>query len=121
MAYTTRVLVYGNDQNLLDSRRLLLEHSGFEVRTTSNLDEVTRASNSHGLDVLILCHTLSEKECVSALSALHTYAPEVHEVALSSATPPCKIDPQGKIVDVFDGPAALLSAVGKLTPVASHI
>lgn len=59
-----RILIYGKDSALLETRRLLLASSGFRVRTVSSLDQFRSIVNANWspFDLFILCHTIPEDE-----------------------------------------------------------
>jgi hypothetical protein len=59
-----RILIYGKDSTLLETRRLLLVSSGFHVYTVSSLQQfrtlVDRERRHY--ELFILCHTIPEEE-----------------------------------------------------------
>jgi hypothetical protein len=55
-----RVLIFGHDKALSETRRLLLEQAGF--RSDISTDLQTCQDLSHRYCLLILCHTVSEEE-----------------------------------------------------------
>lgn len=59
-----RILIYGRDSTLLETRRLLLASGGFRVNIVSNLlqfrTSVERERPRH--ELFILCHTVPEEE-----------------------------------------------------------
>lgn len=62
-----RILVYGRDFTLMDTRRMLLASTGFQADTVSNLNEL-RSAVRHAqppYELVILCHTVPEEERVS--------------------------------------------------------
>jgi hypothetical protein len=67
-----RILIYGQDSPLLETRRLLLASAGFRVNTVSNLrqlrDAVSQAQPPY--ELLILCHTvpLDQRETISSIA-----------------------------------------------------
>lgn len=66
-----RILIYGHDFTLLDTRRMLLASTGFHADTVSTLDEL-RFAVHHAqppYELVILCHTISndDREAVRQL------------------------------------------------------
>jgi hypothetical protein len=65
-----RILTYGYDAVLLDTRRLLLTQAGYQAETAANAQEFKTALD--GLEpsfkLLVLCHTvpLSEQTAIAA-------------------------------------------------------
>jgi hypothetical protein len=59
-----RILIYGRDSTLLETRRLLLASGGFRVNTVSNLLELRRSVERErpGYELFILCHTVPKEE-----------------------------------------------------------
>jgi hypothetical protein len=59
-----RILIYGRDSTLLETRRLLLASSGFRVNIVSNLLEFRRSVDREqpGYELFILCHTVPDDE-----------------------------------------------------------
>jgi hypothetical protein len=59
-----RILIYGRDSTLLETRRLLLASGGFRVNTVSNLVELRRYVERErpGYELFILCHTVPDEE-----------------------------------------------------------
>src|ERR1700733_8444775 len=68
-----RILVYGRDSTLLDTRRLVLASSGFRVNTVSDLQQFQRSVEQARppYELFILCHTVppAELEIIRALAA----------------------------------------------------
>jgi hypothetical protein len=67
-----RILIYGRDSTLLETRRLVLASSGFRVDTVSTLQQFQRAVEQAQppYELFILCHTVSaeEQEEIKALA-----------------------------------------------------
>ena len=59
-----RVLIYGKDTTLLETRRLLLTNSGFRVRTVSSMEQFRFLAGRERsqYELFILCHTIPEEE-----------------------------------------------------------
>jgi DNA-binding response OmpR family regulator len=66
-----RILVYGNDETLLLTRRLVLEREGYRVFTTMKFGEAIELTMTQRLDVLILCQSLSVEERNGVLATVH--------------------------------------------------
>src|SRR3978361_1044271 len=56
------ILVYGLDPVLLDTRRMILEHAGFEVEITQDSEDFHGRTARVNYDLLIVCHTVPETE-----------------------------------------------------------
>ena len=59
-----RILIYGRDSTLLETRRLILASSGFRVNTVSTLQQFQRAAEQAQprYELFVLCHTVPEEE-----------------------------------------------------------
>jgi hypothetical protein len=59
-----RILIYGRDSTLLETRRLLLASGGFRVNTASDLPEFRSSVERErpGYELFILCHTVPKEE-----------------------------------------------------------
>lgn len=69
MAQTPRVLLYGSDWTLVELRGKVLGSSGFVTQVTDVSKEALELVRSKKFDLLILCHTLSDRACLEALEA----------------------------------------------------
>jgi DNA-binding NtrC family response regulator len=67
VALKHRVLLYGRDHVLLELRGKVLALSGFETTVTNHFHEVQDLVREQAFDLLILCQTLSDHDCVAAL------------------------------------------------------
>jgi hypothetical protein len=107
------ILVYGNDQMLVTTRRLIFEQAGYTVFTAESLSNAALVLMTHQIDVLVLCQTLSDEERVAVLETAHALKPKTRCAALS-------FDGRDVVTDgVFvhrglNGPPALLAAIGKM-------
>ena len=77
------ILVYGNDEMLVTTRRLIFEQAGCEVFTAYSLSNAALALMNHQIDVLVLCQTLSDHERSAVLETAHTLQPKIKYVSLS--------------------------------------
>jgi len=59
-----RILIYGRDFTLLETRRLLLASNGFRVNTVGDLKQFRYSVEQEQLpyELFILCHTVPEGE-----------------------------------------------------------
>jgi hypothetical protein len=59
-----RILIYGRDSTLLDTRRMLLASTGFQADTASSLDELRSEVRcaQPPYELVILCHTVSKED-----------------------------------------------------------
>jgi DNA-binding response OmpR family regulator len=66
-----RVLIYGLDPILLDTRRLILQHAGLSVEIAHGPEEFGQMTASRPYDLLVLCHTVpdEQRETISSTSS----------------------------------------------------
>lgn len=114
------VLLYGRDPHLLQTRQWVLEASGYQVWTATEIHWVDRITAIASVDLLILCHSLSLEECEHALALTCCRQPRMRKLLLA-ADPLCSpahiLDKAGLLDDVLDtmeGPAKLVSTVEQL-------
>ncbi len=115
MSAPAAILMYGRDPQLIDTRRMVLERSGYKVLTTMNLAEIDRITAQSSLDLLILCYTLSMAECDRALASAHSQRPAIKSLVLVAGGSGCSSAQQvDGVFDAMEGPARLISTVGRL-------
>ena len=62
-------LLLGKEPILLNSRALILKTLGYQVFQTQRVEEARLLCESEHVDLLILCHTVSDSERVEVLQA----------------------------------------------------
>jgi hypothetical protein len=84
-----RILIYGQDSTLLETRRLLLASGGFRVNTVSNLRQfshsVERAQPRY--ELFILCHTVPVEERSEIQSLAFAAEAGLYQLQLMEAPP----------------------------------
>jgi CheY-like chemotaxis protein len=109
------ILLFGKDAMLLQTRRWLLERSGYVVRTASDLTELDRMSAEGPVDLLILCHSLSVEEAALAEAVVSSRYARVKILALVIGTSRRGDALHAATVATNEGPAGLLLRVESLT------
>jgi hypothetical protein len=104
-----RILSFGRDSLLLDIRRCLFAIY-FDSILASTLAEIESLQATPVVDLLILCHTLSEQECYRATAITHRRWPAVQILSLCCDRKPCH-HVSNHVIDPLDGPRALLRTV----------
>ena len=84
-----RILTYGHDSVLLETRRLLLEHGGFVVDTANTSQEfeacIAEAHPPYGL--YILCHTVPIEEQRNIAAEASKANTAVYQLTVATAPP----------------------------------
>ena len=107
------ILVYGNDEMLVATRRMLFEQAGHTVFTADSLSNAALALMNHQVDVLILCQTLGDHERHAILETAHTLQPKIKCAAFSFDGGDVLMDGV-HIHRPLIGPPALLAAIGQM-------
>jgi DNA-binding response OmpR family regulator len=66
MKNPSAVLLYGHDELLLWTRRLVFEWAGYQVSVAQELRQVSRLLDREDVDLIVLCYSLSRTECAIA-------------------------------------------------------
>jgi DNA-binding response OmpR family regulator len=66
-----RVLIYGRDPSLLETRKWIFERAGYRVSAEADLATAEAILATEGPDLYILCHTLSTELRERALKEAH--------------------------------------------------
>jgi len=115
------VLIFGHDTRLLESRKWVLQGWGYRVLSARYLSAIDRLPLQPAVDLLVLCYSLSPKECESAIAHARLRWPEVKTLALvrhhstvrhmGLGEPAPVLDQMAK---ALDAPDPMLSVVGQL-------
>lgn len=109
------VLIYGHDARLLESRKWVLQSCGYRALSVPTLAALSRVPLTPPINLLVLCYTLSPRECESAIAHATLRWPNVKELALlrhNAARDSATV--LSNIQKTFDARDPLLSMVGQL-------
>lgn len=107
MALQHRVLCFGHDLMLLETRRWVLEKRFVSVYVSS-LGDLARVAGGGGFDLLILCHSLSQQDVCKAADLAHDVCPGLKLLALGSATTEWELPVSDQLMVGLAGPQVLL-------------
>ena len=85
------LLLYGRDQSLLHTRKLVLEIGGDNVSITTNASQVRQILNSSSIDLLVLCQTLQVDECDELAQLTRIAWPDTKVLVLEGGRRGCTI------------------------------
>ena len=108
------ILLYGWDERLLETRRLVLERAGFQVWTVKSLADAEKLIAAHPPALLLLCHSLSVRDCEKALEMAHLLLPTMKCLVLTAGTPVCKLSEGDEVYSAFEGPGNLVAMIERL-------
>jgi DNA-binding NtrC family response regulator len=107
------ILVYGNDEMLLSTRKIIFERAGYTVFTAASVPNAMLVLMNHEIDVLVLCQSVDDCERRSILETARTLQPKIKCVSLSLGGNDIAMD------GVYNqhwsmNPPALLAAIGQM-------
>ncbi len=112
----SKILLYGQDEPLLFSRRLVLKSRGFDVDFTCDVHHLEQALAAAGKDpakiyLLLLCHSVPGKERHRLVSLTRNDYPRI---GILQVVLPMQVSAPGlesNVVDASSGPEVLIAAV----------
>ena len=120
MGDRTSILIYGRDAVLLETRRMILEGSGYSVTIALDLNVVQQTIHLQRIDLLLLCHSLSMDECARAI-ALSASNPLMKNLILIAGDNGCRSQMASQVLDAMEGPARLVSTVKAIADSATTV
>ena len=82
-----QILIFGREQLLLESRAFVLAKGNFQVSVTMDLREAEKTITERQTDLLMLCHTLPEKDARTIVRRAQTNTPQVPVLLLTAVVP----------------------------------
>ena len=62
------ILLYGHEELLLWTRRLVLEWAGYEVSVAQEIRQASQLLDREHVDLIVLCYSLSRAECAELIA-----------------------------------------------------
>ena len=109
MSKASSILVFGRDPALLDTRALVLKQAGYKVRALSSWNEVP---TTELVDLMILCHSLTEAERNTILRSSAAQWPTAKRLAMTPLGG--SVEGMAEFFNSFEGPAKLVERVRSL-------
>ena len=107
------VLILSRDPHLLRTRVLLLEREGYRVLSADSPSDLDSIEPIAPMDLLVLCHTLSNQEQDKAIKVANSKWPGVRTLALLDETGSAPAV-ANRTFHAMDGPGKFLQAVDRL-------
>jgi hypothetical protein len=108
------IVLFGHDARLLETRKWALHSLGYRVLTAMHLAELDRIPKTPPIDLLVLCHTLSAKECAHAVARASSRWPAIKKLALVRDASKRASQVLDQVLQTLDVPARLLTKVSEL-------
>lgn len=83
MYASANILIFGHDEMLVETRRLVLIGAGFQVWTATEATAAIRILVARPVDISVLCRTLSITEREAVLRTAHTLRPKMKNLILA--------------------------------------
>lgn len=93
------ILLYGHEELLLTTRSRILEGAGFRTSVTSESKEISGLVRGLPADLLLLCHSLSHRQCAAAGLIAKHHRPQVLTLLMADG---CTRECDCGISDVVD-------------------
>ena len=104
-----RVLCFGQDTVLGETRRAVFEHR-YDAVFVGSLEQLAFLAAGAPFDVIVLCHTLSLEQRLSCLELARDVWPQAGVVSVATRSTHGQTE-FGSVVLGLDGPAALLNCI----------
>jgi hypothetical protein len=109
------VLIYGRDEFLLVSRAMLLESAGYCAHRALNSDTFRGILRNKPVSILILCHTLTEVDCLAALDVGAKIRPGIKSLVLTHRDHQFGEHQVSAVINGFLEPSLLLTETARLS------
>ncbi len=108
------ILLFGNNEDLLTTRQMILQLDGFDVELVRSLLQVKESLFARHYDLLVLCHTVSSIERRVAVSLAASFLPTMLSLALETELA-AEVSPwQAHVLQTRFGPQGFRSTVKDL-------
>jgi DNA-binding response OmpR family regulator len=109
-----RILIYGHDSSLLDTRGALARSAGFDVLSAYTLSQAETLIETESADALILCQTVSSEEDQGLVLKGRNAQPTMKFAVLSANHGKERVPDGVATVDVWNGPEAFIKMLRTL-------
>jgi len=113
MSTGARVVLYGRDRSLLETRSWVLQAAGLSIVATSSGAEAEQALAAEGASVLVLCQSLRADQCERALMVAHGTG-RTRVLILAGPASHCVGSSEDEVLSRLRRPEDLVRAVERL-------
>ena len=111
---TLPIVICGNDKDLLETRAMVLATANFQVELLIGVEALQTAHINAETRLVVLCHSLSDREQNQAIQKLQQTLPKTAILALNSSARSHPLLGAASF-DTFEGPQALIALSRQLT------
>jgi hypothetical protein len=108
------ILVYGNDEMLGTTRKLILDKAGYQVFSETNFASALAVLVNQGVNVLLLCQSLTEEERRGILETGRAIQPEIKCVTFGYDRLEIVFENGESAFKTPNGPASLIKTIDRL-------
>lgn len=112
-----RVLSIGRDPRLMATRRRALA-TRYDVTILNDPAEITTLSPGAGFHIILLCHTLSARDCHNIIEEAGRRWPAARILSISNGFVSCDPRPPEVAIPGIAGPGALIERIDDLAGLA---
>lgn len=105
------ILLFGHDQQLLETRQWVLQSRGYRVLTASSLSGLSEISRAKPASLLLLCHPLRPGERDAAVALATARWPGIRHRTLAPESGRAPTGILGTLLHTMDGSSSLISIV----------
>lgn len=107
------ILVYGNEEILVTTRRLILEKAGYQAFSATKFDGAVFVLMNQRIDVLLLCQSLSEGQRRGILAKAQAISPQIKCAVFGFDGGKIVLD-GGVACEILGGPATLVKTMDRI-------
>ena len=111
------ILIVGQDSSLIETRAWVLQKAGFEATPTQWSAELSSSLRDSSIDLVVLCHSLSDRECHQLLAAIHSTQPAMRALVLTANTGDFPEDDRQGVLSAYASPTELIAKVRQMAAI----
>jgi hypothetical protein len=115
------IVLIGHDEHLLETRQWVLQTRGYQVVSVPKVSAIRTIPPSDPVRLVVLCHTLSDRERKASVAAACSRWPGVKLLTLAAEPGRAPTGILGQLLHTMDGPAKLLALVSELIGSSSEM
>ena len=117
---SANILVYGTYPLLLETHKIILEHSGFHVAQADSITSFRALLDLQDIDLCIFCSSLADQDRDQSIAILSILHPELPYMILSPTVGLAARFTDRPVIDCLAGPENLIHRVRECLPAAAR-